>query len=66
MDDSQKPKKNLSFKEKFAEGWKVFKDQATAWLDDIIGNKKKLVPVLIVTIIGIFAFIRGLIKILFY
>lgn len=66
MDDSQKPKKNLSFKEKLAEGWKVFKDQATAWLDDIISNKKKLVPVLIVTIIGIFAFIRGLIKILFF
>lgn len=66
MDDFQKPKKNLSLKEKLAEGWKVFKDQATDWLDDLISNKKKLVPVLIVTIIGIFAFIRGLIKMLFY
>jgi hypothetical protein len=66
MDDSQKPKKNLSLKEKIAEGWKAFKDQAAFWLEDIISNKKKLVPMLIVTIIGIFAFIRGVIKMLFY
>jgi hypothetical protein len=64
--EPQEPKKHDTIKEKAAEGWEEFKNQATLWVEDIISNKKKLVPILIVTIIGIFAFIRGLIKIWFY
>jgi hypothetical protein len=65
MTDSQEPKKNLSFKQKLVEGWGEFRHQATLWVEDIVGNKKKLIPIVIVTIIGVFGFVRGLIRMLF-
>lgn len=64
--EPQEPKKQPTFKETAAEGWEEFKHQAALWVEDIVSNKKKLLPILIVTLIGIFAFIRGLIKILFF
>ncbi|WP_028775996.1 hypothetical protein [Shimazuella kribbensis] len=66
MTEYQDPKKNLSFKQKLVEGLEEFKHQATLWFEDIKGNKKKLIPIIVVTIIGIFGFIRGLILMVFF
>jgi hypothetical protein len=65
--DNQKKNNNRRlFKEKVLEGWHEFVYQATLWVEDIISNKKKLIPIVIVLFIGIFAFIRGVYLHLFY
>jgi hypothetical protein len=62
----QEKKAHRTLREKAGEGWEEFRHQASIWVNDIISNRKKLVPMLIVVIIGAFAFIRGLIKLWFY
>lgn len=65
QDENQKKKTYRSFREKVDEGWEEFRNHAAFWVNDIISNRKKLFPIVIVFIIGIIAFIRGLIKALF-
>lgn len=65
-DNQEKNNNRRLFKEKVLEGWEEFRYQATLWVEDIISNKKKLIPIVIVLFIGIFAFIRGVYLSLFY
>ncbi len=58
--EPHEPQKNDKLKEKAAEGWEEFKNQAALWVQDIMSDRRKWLPILIVTIIGAFAFIRGL------
>lgn len=66
MSNEPQEPKNQTLKEKFAEGWEEFRRLAGLWVEDIVTNRKKLIPILIVMIIGVLAFIRGLIKFWFH
>jgi hypothetical protein len=63
---NQEKRKGRPFKEKANEGWQVFKGLANEWFQDIVSNKKKLIPAAVILFIALFGFLRGVYKALFF
>ena len=61
----QESPRGRPYKDKIKEGREVLKEQIKNSLDVILSDRKKLLPILIFTLIGLLAFIRGLYVVLF-